>query len=152
MATPRDSWFDIFRALGQAFFDVLRAEMDVLAEQWKRWGARAAIAAGLAALALVLVIVYLPGLLIFALIDGLHTAGGWPLWGAALGVALAITLVAMALVLVGWVFVRNEQLPHKAAASRFEDHLGWWRSKMLEAGPAELDDGALEGGGDDDEA
>lgn len=149
MATSRDSWIEIFRALGQAFLDVVRAEVDLLAEQWKRWGAKAAIAAGLTALALVLVLIYLPGLLIFALIEGLHSTTELSLWGATLLVAVLITVLAMLLAGAGFLIVRSEKQPFAAAKGRFDDHLDWWRSKMLE-GPAELEGGAPKEGADDE--
>ena len=139
MADARDSWFDIFRALGQAFVEVLKAELGVLGEQWKRWGTKAAIALGLSLLAAILVLVYLPGLLIFALIDGLHAAGGWPLWGAALAVAVGLALVAGTLVLVGYFLLKSEADPINAYKARMADHLTWWSSKVLEEGATQLE-------------
>lgn len=131
MSDQRESWVDVFRALGEAFVDVVRAEIEVLAEQWKRWGTKAGIAVGLSILALVLLVVYLPGLLIFAAIDALHETAGWPLWGSALAVAGLAFLVAALLLGIGYLLLRKEENPMVAAKGRLADHKTWWQDKML---------------------
>ena len=144
MPSRRETWVELFRGLGQALIAEWRAELDVLVEHWKQWGGRAAVTAGLAAVAAVLLIVYLPGLLIFALVAGLESAGGLPLWGAALVVAGAVVLVAALLAGVGWLLLRKHQHPVAAAKSRYQDHLEWWRSRMLEGGDRHLGEGATD--------
>lgn len=132
MSSRRESWTDIFRALGQAFFEVARAELEVLQEQWKRWGTKAGIAIALATVAATLLLVYLPGLLTFALIDGLHAAFGWPWWGATLAVAGLVVLVSAIMVGIGWLLLKREENPITATSQRLADHRAWWHDNLLD--------------------
>ena len=145
MGDRRNSWRETFTALGESLVEVLRAELAVLAEGWKRSGRELGIAIALVVAAGYVALICLPTLLIIALAAGLH-ALGLPLWGAALVVAAVVMLV---IGLMAWIAVKRLERcenPVAAAKDRFSDHVAWWQESIL------MDDrtlGAADGSQDD---
>ena len=82
MARRRDSWLEMVRALGEAFFEVVRAELAVVRETVKAWGKSWGVALGIAAL-LLFVLFWVLGLLAVAVVHGLMAWRGLALWQAA---------------------------------------------------------------------
>ena len=132
MGQRRDTWREAFTALGQSLIEVLRAELEVIAEAWKRSGKELGIALGLLAAAAYVALVCLPALLIFAGVVGLNAGLGWPLWASALAVAALVTLVVL---LIVWIAVKRPQRrcesPVTTVRDRFSDHVTWWNERIL---------------------
>lgn len=131
MGQRRASWGEVLRALGEAFIEVLRAEMAVLAEQWKVAGILLACALALAGGALFSVF-WLLGLLVLAAVDLVRKVQEWQLWQASLAVAALLLLLMMMALLVAWLLVRRLENPLDAVRERMNDHLGWWQDNLLE--------------------
>jgi hypothetical protein len=151
MARRLENWSEIFRALGEALIDVVRAEVTVLAGQLQRSAKSAGVALGLFAVTLLFLAVAVV-LALFALVDGVRVGFGWPWWGAALAVAGAI--VAVALLLAGTaalILKKRFEMPQVTFRRRLEDHLGWWRERVFGESPARLTEGGAERGGSDEE-
>ncbi len=135
MANRRDSWQEAFTALGQALIEVLRAELAVVAEVWKRSGRELGIALGVLALAAYLALVCLPALLIFAAVVGLEAGLGWPLWGAALAVAgLVVLVIAILALVVRQRLAKRFESPVATVQHRLADHTAWWSERILNEG------------------
>ncbi len=161
MNDRRASWLEAFQALGEAFFGVLSAELEVISAQTRgslRW---LAIALGLVAVAMTFLAVILPMLLIFAVVAALQPWLGW--LGAALAAAAIALVLGTVLVLAArLVLVKRFENPVAAAGQRFGDHLGWLNEKVLgereaepERAPRHLkgeDDGVAETEREDHEA
>ncbi len=129
----RDSWREAFSALGEALIEVLRAELAVIAEAWKRSGRELGVALGVLALAAYLALVCLPALLIFAAVAALSLV--WPLWAAALAVAGLVVLVIAVLALVAkHRMTRRFENPVATVQHRLTDHKAWWSERILSAG------------------
>ncbi len=128
----RQGWLETFRALGEALLDVLRAEMAVLAERWKRSARELAIAMGLFTAAISLLIHGTVPLLVFASMAAVHELLGWPWWGAALSIAgLSLALAVVAAMLARYVVENRFESFLGAAQERFADHVGWWWERIL---------------------
>ena len=121
----------MLRTVGDAFFEVLRAEMAVLAERFKAAGF---LAAG--ALALVggvfFSIFWLLGLMVLAMVDLVRQTQEWQLWQAALLVAGLLFLLMVLALVVAWLLVRRLESPLHTAQERMNDHLRWWQDHVLE--------------------
>ncbi len=143
MEERRNSWRETIRAFGEAVIEVLRAEVAVVGETWKRSGRELAKVLGLAVAVAYLGLIMIPTLLLFALLTGLHSGLGWPLWGAALAVVAVAALVALVLVRVAiHLMTRRFESPVATVKHRFADHVEWWNERVLS-------DGKTEGGADE---
>ncbi len=132
MANRRDTWRDAFSALGQALVEVLRAELAVVAEAWKRSGRELGVALGVLAVAAYLALICLPSLFIFAAVVGLEAGLGWPLWAAALAVAgLVMVVIAVLALVVKHRLVRRFENPVATVQHRLADHKAWWSDRIL---------------------
>ena len=151
MGKRQGSWRQTFVALGEAMIEVLRAELEVIAEAWQRSGRELAIALGLLAAAAYVGLVCLPALLLLAAVAGL-LALGLPLWGAALVVAGLVTLVVA---LVAWIatrrLARRCENPITTVTDRLSDHVAWWHERVLRDDRV-LGDEKSSGGEDDNDA
>lgn len=136
MTQRRASWGEVVRALGEAFVEVLKAEIAVLVEQWKEAG----ILAGLA-LALVggvfFSMFWLLGLLVLAGVDVVRRLTEWQLWQASLLVAGLLLLLMLIALFVTWLLVRRLENPLTTFGERVSDHFTWWQGQVLE-GEAEF--------------
>ena len=129
-SNPRDSWRDVFRAAGDAFLEVLRAEWAVVVEHWKESGLRLGVLAGLAGVSFFLLF-WLSGLVTMGLVDLLRSLFGWQLWQSAFAVALGIVLFIALLGLVGWIVARRLENPVSAFTQRVQNHYDWWQEAIL---------------------
>ena len=122
------AWLDQLRALGAAFLEVLRAEIEALREDVTLSARRLGIALALFAVAAA-VAFWLLGVLLFALVAVLAI---WlPLWGAALVLVGLLALVTAAL---GWAAMRRLRRfegPATTVRRRLGDHLDWWQQSLL---------------------
>ena len=121
-------WIEMFRGLGEAVLDVLRAEVATLQEDLSRSGRIAGGALALLGVALILLF-WIVGLLIFALIAVLAI---WlQLWAAAL-IVLGVFLAATAI--LAWLGVnrlKQVENPVQTFRRRVDDHLDWWQNTLL---------------------
>ncbi|HYL06816.1 MAG TPA: phage holin family protein [Thermoanaerobaculia bacterium] len=130
-------WIELFRSLGLALFEVLRAEMEALGEDLRRSGGQLlrglALLGGAAAVGF-----WTLGVLVAALIAVLAI---WlPAWAAALLVAALFAGTAGLLAALGWRRLRRLETPAASIRRRVEDHLDWWQHGLL-AEPPELSAG-----------
>lgn len=121
-------WIEMFRGLGEALLDVLRAEVATLQEDLTRSGRIAGGALALLGVALILLF-WIVGLLIFVLIAVLAI---WlQLWAAAL-IVLALFLIAAAiLAMMGVSRMKQVENPVQTFRRRVDDHLDWWQNTLL---------------------
>ncbi len=146
MGKRQDSWRRTFVALGEAMIEVLRAELAVISEAWRRSGRELGIALGMLAVAAYVALVCLPALFILAMVAGLHAAG-LPVWGAALVVAAVVALAVWLVVKLAFRrLARRCENPVATVKTRFSDHVAWWHEKILR------DDRTLGEGDEDDDA
>lgn len=121
-------WIDMFRGLGEALLDVLRAEVATLQEDLSRSGRIAGGALALLGVALILLF-WIVGLLIFVLVSVLAI---WlPLWGASLVVLGLFLAVAGVLSWLGVRRLKQVENPVHTFRRRVDDHLDWWQSTLL---------------------
>ena len=151
MKRRRESWLEVFRSLGEAFFEVLRAELGVLSEHWKRAGAHLAIVVGLFVTAFGLLAVG-GTLAIYTTVALVHELTGWS-WGRSGGVVtLTVLLLAALLATIGYWRLQRIESPAMAFKDRLDDHVDWWKAGVLRddnALPA-VRSGGAEGGTDGD--
>jgi len=131
MQQRRATWSDVFRSLGEAVLEVLRAEMAVLAEQWKKAGFLLALALALGG-GVFFSMFWLLGLVVLATVDLVRKVQEWQLWQASLVVAALLLLLMLLALLVAWLLVRRLENPLGAVRDRISDHLAWWQDKLLE--------------------
>lgn len=142
-------WIEMFRGLGEALLDVLRAEVATLQEDLTRSGKIAGRALALLGTALILLF-WIVGLLIFVLITVLAI---WlPLWAAAL-IVLGLFLVATAI--LAWMGVnrlKQVENPAQTFRRRVDDHLDWWQNTLMrEQRPLDVEPVAVTAVDDDEE-
>ncbi len=142
-------WIEMFRGLGEALLDVLRAEMATLQEDLTRSGRIAGGALALLGAALILLF-WILGLLIFSLVA---VAAIWlPLWGAALVVLALFLTVAAVLSWMGVNRLKQVENPVQTFRRRVDDHLDWWQNTLMrEQRPVDIEPVAVTGADDEDE-
>lgn len=121
-------WIEMFRGLGEALLDVLRAEVATLQEDLSRSGRIAGGALALLGVALVLLF-WVVGLFIFALVAVIHI--WWPLWAAAGVVFLLFVIAAGILVWLGMRRLKQVENPVQTFRRRVDDHLDWWQNTLM---------------------
>lgn len=126
-------WIELFRSLGQALFEVLRAEARALGEDFRRSGAE--LARGLALLGGAAALGFWTlGALVLALIAVLAI---WlPPWAAALIVTALFAGAAGLLALLGIRRLQRFESPAESIRQRVSDHLDWWNHRLLAEPPA----------------
>jgi hypothetical protein len=142
-------WIEMFRGLGEALLDVLRAEVATLQEDLSRSGRIAGGALALLGVALILAF-WIVGLLVFTLIAVLAI---WlQLWAAAL-IVLSLFLVATAI--LAWMGVnrfKQVENPVQTFRRRVDDHLDWWQNTLMrEQRPLDVEPVAVTAVDDDEE-
>ena len=133
-------WIELFRSLGQALFEVLRAEARALGEDFRRSGGE--LARGLALLGGAAALGFWTlGVLVLALIAVLAI---WlPPWAAALIVTALFAGAAGLLAMLGIRRLRRLESPAESIRQRVSDHLDWWNRRLLaEPAAAEIEGGA----------
>jgi hypothetical protein len=121
-------WIELFRSLGQALFEVLRAEAQALGEDFRRSGRQ--LAAGLALLGGAAAVGFWAiGVLVLVLIAVLAI---WlrP-WAAALIVLALFVGGAGLLAALGIRRLRRLESPAESVRRRVSDHLDWWQQRLL---------------------
>lgn len=128
-------WIDLFRSLGEALLEVLRAELQALQGDLSRSGRHFGLALALFGGAAVLGF-WIVGLILFVLVALLDV---WlPLWGAAL-IVLGIFLLAAAL--LAWLGLRRfrqVENPITNVQRRVDDHLDWWQRLLAQPEPLDV--------------
>jgi hypothetical protein len=118
-----NGWIEMFRGLGEALLEVLRAEVATLQEDLSRSGRIAGGALALLGAALILLF-WIVGLLIFAMIAVLAI---WlELWAAS--------LIVLGLFILAWLGVnrlKKVENPVQTFRRRVDDHLDWWQNTLL---------------------
>lgn len=134
MKRRRSDWVEIFEALGEAFFGVLRSEGAVLwRDLWEGSLRRALVASGIFLLAGWLFFL-LVALLVTATVLGVAALWELPVWQATLFVAGGVFLLAAILGAVGYfAFLKRFENPATTLRSRLDDHLEWWRERLLDS-------------------
>jgi hypothetical protein len=130
MAEPAgvEGWIELFRSLGSALLEVLRAEAAALGEDFRRSGGRlargAALLGGAAAIGF-----WTLGALVLTLMAVLAI---WlrP-WAAALIVTALFAASAGLLAVLGLRQLRRLESPAASIRRRVSDHLDWWRRRLL---------------------
>lgn len=121
-------WIEMFRGLGEALLDVLRAEVATLQEDLTRSGRIAGGALALLGAALILLF-WIVGLLVFTLIAVLAI---WlQLWAASLIVLGLFLLAAGILGGIGVKRLKQVENPVQTFRRRVDDHLDWWQNTLL---------------------
>ena len=121
-------WIEMFRGLGEALLDVLRAEVATLQEDLTRSGRIAGGALALLGVALILVF-WILGLVIFCLVA---VAAIWlPLWAAALVVLVLFLAVAGVLSWMGVNRLKQVENPVETFRRRVDDHFDWWQNTLM---------------------
>jgi hypothetical protein len=142
-------WIDMFRGLGEALLDVLRAEVATLQEDLTRSGRIAGGALALLGAALILLF-WIVGLLVFVLIAVLAI---WlQLWAASL-IVLGLFLVATGILAwMGKNRLKQVENPVQTFRRRVDDHLDWWQNTLMrEQRPLDVEPVAVTAVDDDEE-
>ena len=138
MAT-RETWSESVHALGRAVLDLIKVEVQAATRDFKVFFVQVGKLLAVAALML-LVLVYVPFVVLFTLLDGIAGWTGYPYWAAGL-ILLGLILLFMGLVgaVAYVVIVRKMENPVDTVQRRLDDHRGWWRHEILDE-PRRLDD------------
>jgi hypothetical protein len=128
-------WIDLFRSLGEALLEVVRAELEALQGDFSRSGRHLGVALALFGGAAVLGF-WIVGLILFVLITLLNV---WlPLWGAALIVLGIFVLAAAILAWLGLRRFRQVENPITNVQRRVDDHLDWWQRLLAQPEPLDV--------------
>lgn len=130
MARQRDQWLDLFRALGEVFLGVLRAEIAVVVEQGKSWGRNCLIALVFFS-SMIFLLFWFLGMLAVALVHALMAGLDLELWQAALLSAGALLLLMAIAGVIGYFLARRYESPVAAARGRFDDNRQWLQTRIL---------------------
>ncbi len=119
------------RGLGESFFRLLRAEIELVLEMWKRSLIELGKGVALLGAAAYLFALCVPALLLFAAVDGLAAWLEWPHWGAALVVMAVVLLVTLILTLIARrILTRRFENPAVLLTRRLDDSRGWWHERV----------------------
>jgi hypothetical protein len=142
-------WIEMFRGLGEALLEVLRAEVATLQEDLTRSGRIAGGALALLGVALILLF-WILGLLIFCLVA---VAAIWlPLWAATLVVLVLFLAVAGVLSWLGVNRLKQVENPVETFRRRVDDHLDWWQNTLMRTErPLDVEPVAVTSADDDEE-
>lgn len=129
-------WLQLFRNLGDAFLDLIGAEIDTLAADLRHGGRHAARAALLIAIAFVLAVLAW-SLFTVALVWGLSTVmRGWLAALLVGGVYAVIALVCGVAARRHW---RSVEAPLDTVKRRWREQHTWFREHLLAPAPEEED-------------
>jgi hypothetical protein len=130
------AWLELFRALGQALVELVKAELAALGEDLaasgRKLGAAIALLGAAAAVAFWAVAV-----LLYTVIQLIALA--LPLWAAAAIVFGVCALAVGVLAGIAVVKLRRLESPARILERRLADHREWWDRRLLadaESGPA----------------
>ncbi len=135
------TWAKSARAVGEASYGLLQAELTALGDDLKRSGRRLGGVVMLAAGAL-FTLFWTLGLLLYLAVELLDR---WlPRWGAVATVLAAALLLAAVLAWIARRRLERLESPAEAARRRWRSHRDWWESRLEPA--AEADDEAAPSG------
>jgi len=121
-------WIELFRSLGLALFEVLRAEAQALGEDFRRSGRQLLVALGLLGAAAAIGF-WTVGVVVLTLIAVLMI---WlPAWAAALIVLALFAVTAGLLATFGVLRLRRLESPAESIRQRVANHLDWWQHRLL---------------------
>lgn len=138
------AWLELFRSLGQALVDLVKAELaaigDELAASGKQLGVGLALLAAAAAFGF-----WTAAVLIYTVIQVIAL---WlPLWAASAIVTGAFALVVAVLAILGIRRLRRLEGPARTLGRHLQDHREWWNAELL----AGADDRPALDGGEEEE-
>lgn len=120
-------WFDLLTSLGEAGWELARAEVRVVSAEVEQAG-RKLVGALLLILVALFALFWAIGVLAMVLTE---VAALWlPRWGAALVVLGLFVLVGGILALVARRRVRSIEPPAETVKRRLHEHRGWWDRKI----------------------
>jgi hypothetical protein len=127
------AWIELFRALGQALIEVVKAELDEVRGRLAASGKQLGLALGLLAAAL-LIGFWAIALLLYTLVAVLAI---WlPQWAAA-AIVLGFALLVMAvLAAIGVTKLKRLENPAETVGRQWRGHLDWWNRQLLAQGGA----------------
>lgn len=138
-----DSWLEAFRALGNEFLALLRTELEVVSEDWKR----AFRYLGIALLLFLIAAACFTVVVALLIRTSVEVIALWlPKWQAALVVAAGVLVVVAVAVAIGRWILQRKFHPLATTRQRLDDHLEWWQDRLLGAEERSLE----EGDGDED--
>lgn len=124
------AWSDSIKAVGRAYLELLRSEVAALRDDLAATGRRVGGLLLLLAVA-AFTLFWTMGVLIYFLVEVLTL---WlPRWGSSLVVLLLLLAVVATLALVVRRRWSRTELPDQTVRRRFEEHLNWWESRVLDA-------------------
>lgn len=140
----RAGWARSARAVGEASYELLQAELTALGDDLKRSGRRLGGVVLLAAGAL-FTLFWTLGLALYLAVE---LVDRWlPRWGAVAAVLAAALLLAVVLAWIAKRRVERLESPAAAARRRWRSHRDWWQDRLEPASDA---DGRAEESADDD--
>lgn len=120
------------RGLGESAFALIRAEIELLLEMWRRSLIELGKSVALLGAAAYIFLLCVPALLLFAAVDALADQLEWPHWGAALVVLSAVLLLGLVLALIArHILTRRFENPAVLLRRRLDDQRGWWHERVL---------------------
>jgi hypothetical protein len=127
------AWIELFRALGQALIEVVKAELDEVRGRLAASGKQLGLALGLLAAAL-LIGFWAIALLLYTLVAVLAI---WlPQWAAA-AIVLGFALLVMAvLAAIGVTKLKRLENPAETVGRQWRGHLDWCNRQLLAQGGA----------------
>lgn len=122
-------WIELFRSLGEALLEVLRAELEALQKDFATSGRHFVVALGLFGVAAALGF-WIVGLFLFLCVSALYV---WlPLWASVGIVFLFFAAVAVVVVMLGRKQLKKVENPIENVRRRVDDHLEWWQRLLAE--------------------
>lgn len=122
------SWMEQFRALGQSYLDLVRAEWDQLLAELMVSARKLGIGSALL-IAAGMVAFWFVAVLTFFLIT--LVAIWLPLWASS-GIVLLILLLLMGILAgIGISRLKAIENPADTVGRRWDDHLDWWENRLL---------------------
>lgn len=127
---------ELFRSLGQALIELVKAELEALGEEFAGAGKKLAVALALLGAAAAFAF-WTVAALLYTVVEVIAL---WlPRWGAA-AIVTGVGLLAVGLLaLVGIVRLRRLESPARTVGRRLADHREWWNEQLLagaDEGPA----------------
>ena len=141
----RETWADLFRALGESVLEVLKAEFAVLGEDWKDAGKKIGILLALVIISLGIVVAIIQ-VGFYASLHAFAAVFEWPLWLAGFVVCgIGLLIIAIIGTIAYFAIVRKLESPVASAQQRMGDHFAWWQQQFF------ADEQSLGGGADEQE-
>lgn len=122
------AWLEMFRSLGQALFEVWKAELAELGTELGKSGKH--LGKAIAAFVVVAFVLFWAVMALYIFIVALFTKLLGPVWATGLGL-LIFVLVMAALGLWGYLQLKKFDNPAETVRRRVDEHKEWWNERML---------------------